>query len=61
MKKKSHTPEQIVRILWDAEAKLATGQTVEQVCRELGIGEGTYYKRRKQYGMMRTSKTTPKV
>jgi transposase-like protein len=52
MKKKSHTPEQIVRMLRDAEAKLATGQTVEQVCRELGIGEGTYYKWRKQYGRM---------
>jgi transposase-like protein len=52
MKKKSHTPEQIVRILRDAEAKLATGQTVEQVSREMGIGEGTYYKWRKQYGRM---------
>ena len=38
--------------LRDAEAKLATGQTVEQVCRELGIGEGAYYKWRKQYGRM---------
>jgi len=52
MKKKSHTPEQIVRVLRDAEAKLATGQTVEQVCRELAISEGTYYKWRKQYGRM---------
>jgi len=52
MKKKSHTPEQIVRIIREAEAKLAYGQTVEQVCRELGISEGTYYKWRKQYGRM---------
>jgi len=52
MKKKTHTPEQIVRALREAEAKLATGQTVEQLCRELAIGEGTYYKWRKQYGRM---------
>ena len=52
MKKRSHTPEQIVRIIRQVEAKLASGQTVEQVCRELGISEGTYYKWRKQYGRM---------
>jgi len=52
MKKKIHSPERIVRMLREADAKVASGSTVEQVCRELGISDGTYYKWRKQYGRM---------
>ncbi len=52
MKRKNHTAEQIVRELQQADASIAQGSTVEQVCRELGISEGTYYKWRKQYGRM---------
>ena len=28
------------------------GQTVEEVCRQIGISEATYYNWRKQYGQM---------
>ena len=52
MKKKRHTPEQIVKKLHLAETRLAEGLTVEQVCKEMGISEATYYKWRKEYGHM---------
>ena len=53
MKRKYHRPEQIVKLLRDAEAKLAQGQTVDEVCRQLGISDATYYNWRKQYGQMK--------
>lgn len=52
MKRKYRRPEQIVKLLRQAEAKLAEGQTVDEVCRQLGISDGTYYYWRKQYGKM---------
>ena len=55
MKRKYHRPEQIVKLLREAEAKLAQGQTVDQVCRQLGISDATYYNWRKQYGQMKFS------
>ena len=55
MKRKYHRPEQIVKTLREAEAKLAQGQTVDEVCRHLGIGNATYYNWRKQYGQMKLS------
>jgi putative transposase len=48
--KKRHTPEQIVRKLREAEAKLATGGSVPQVARELGISEATFHRWRNRYG-----------
>jgi len=32
---------------------LAQGHTVNQVCRQLGISDATYYNWRKQYGQMK--------
>jgi putative transposase len=52
MKRKYRRPEQIVKLLRQAEAKLAEGQTVDEMCRQLGISDGTYYYWRKQYGKM---------
>lgn len=46
------TPEQIIRKLRQAEVLSAQGKTVEQVCRELGVSDATYYKWRKDYGGM---------
>ena len=40
--KKRFTTEQIIRMLREAEGKLASGQGVPQVCRELGISESSY-------------------
>jgi transposase-like protein len=53
MKRKFHTPEQIVRKLRDADAAVASGSTIEQVCKQLGISDATYYNWRKQYGQMK--------
>jgi len=55
MKRKHHRPEQIVKLLREAEAKLAQGQTVDEVCRQLGISDATYYNWRKQYSQMKLS------
>jgi len=53
MKRKYRKPEQIVKLLREAEARLAEGQTVDEVCRQLGISDATYYNWRKQYGQMK--------
>jgi transposase-like protein len=42
-------------MLREAEIKLATGSTVGEVCRSLGITEQTYYRWRKSYGGMQVS------
>src|SRR5688500_20354029 len=52
---KRHSPEQIVRKLRQAEARLATGATVPQAARELGISEATFHRWRNHYGAMSTS------
>ncbi len=52
MKRKYRRPEQIVKLLRQAEAKLAEGQSVDEICRQMGISDGTYYYWRKQYGKM---------
>ena len=53
MKRKFHKPEQIVKKLREADAALSSGSTVEQVCRQLGISDATYYNWRRQYGQMK--------
>ena len=52
MKRKYRKPEQIVKLLRDAQAKLTEGQSIDDVCRQLGISDATYYNWRKQYGGM---------
>ena len=52
MKKTRHTPEQIIRMLRQAEAELATGSTVPQVAKELGISEATFHRWKTRYGGM---------
>jgi len=53
MKRKIHSPEQIIRMLREADAKIAAGSTIEQICKELGISDATYYTWRKNCGKMR--------
>jgi transposase-like protein len=53
MKRKLHTPEQIVKKLAEADAVIAGGGTVEEACRQLGISDATYYNWRRQYGRMK--------
>jgi transposase-like protein len=53
--KKRYTAEEIVKMLREADAKVAGGGTVEQACRELGISDATYYTWRKKYGRMKAN------
>lgn len=55
MARKRFKPEQIIQMLREAEIKLASGSTVGEVCRSLGITEQTYYRWRKSYGGMQVS------
>lgn len=52
MKQKHHTPEQIVGLLRQAEAKMAAGQGLEEVCKTFGVSAATYYRWRQSYGSM---------
>ncbi len=52
---KGYSPEQIVRKLREAEGKLASGSTVPEVSREMGISEATFHRWRKKYGGMSSS------
>ena len=49
-----YKPEQIINKLRQAEVLLARGSTVKEVANELGISEHTCYRRRKEYGGVRT-------
>jgi transposase-like protein len=53
MKRKRHTPEEIIRKLREAEAQLAAGATVAEVSKKLGVSENTYHRWRAQYGGMK--------
>ncbi len=52
MKRKYRKPEQIVKLLRQAQAQLAQGQSVDEMCRQLGISDSTYYYWCTQYGKM---------
>ena len=53
MVKKSHSPEQIINKLREAELLLNRGSIVSEASRKIGVTEQTYYRWRKEYGGMR--------
>ena len=55
MKRRRHTPEQIVRKLAEADKLLADGKGIEEVCRHLEIAESTFHRWRNQYGGMKVN------
>jgi len=55
--KKRHSPEQIVRKLRQADEKLASGASVPEVARELGVSETTFHRWRNRYGRMNPAET----
>jgi putative transposase len=55
MKRKRHSPEQIIRKLREAEALQAQGQGLAQVCQQLAVSEQTYHRWKNQYGSMPTA------
>jgi transposase-like protein len=55
MKQKRYTPTQIISMLRDAEADLAAGLTIGQICQKLSISEATFHRWRLQYGGMKAN------
>ena len=53
MKRRRHTPEQVIRKLREAERMLGEGKTIPEASKELGISEQTYHRWRNQYGRMK--------
>lgn len=50
--KSRHSAEQIVAKLRQADVALGKGMKVQEVCKQLGISEQTYYRWRTKYGGM---------
>jgi transposase-like protein len=53
MIKKRFTTEQIIGKLREAEVLQSKGESMESICRQLGVTEQTYYRWRKEYGGIR--------
>jgi putative transposase len=53
VKRRRHTPEQIVRELREVERLLGVGQTIAEAAKQVEISEQTYHRWRNQYGGMK--------
>ena len=53
MKRRRHTPEQVIRKLREADRLLAEGKTTVAVARHLEVSENTYHRWRNQFGGMK--------
>jgi putative transposase len=52
-RRKRHTPEQVIAKLREAEAMLAGGKKLAQVCQRLEVSEPTYHRWRERCGGMK--------
>jgi transposase-like protein len=55
MKRRRHTPEQIIRKLAEGEKLLGEGKPIDEVVRHLEITESTWHRWRNQYGGMKAN------
>jgi transposase-like protein len=55
MKKRHHTPEQIIRKLAEGDKLLNQGEELTEVCRQLEIAESTWHRWKAQYGGMKAN------
>ena len=55
MKRRRHTPEQIIRKLREAERMLGEGKTIPEAAKELQVSEQTFHRWRNQYGGMKAN------
>lgn len=53
MKRKRHTPEQVIRKLREADRMLGEGKTIAEVAKELEVSENTFHRWRNQFGGMK--------
>ena len=49
MKRKRHTPEEIIRKLREAATLLSGGESLEAVCKKLEVSPPTYHRWRQEY------------
>jgi putative transposase len=50
VRRRRHTPEQIIRKLREADRLLAEGREIPEVAKHLEVSEATYHRWRAQYG-----------
>ena len=55
MKRKRHSPEQVIRKLRNADQLLNQGQSVADVCRALEASAATYHRWQQLYGGMKAT------
>ena len=53
MKRRRHTPEQVIRKLAEGDKLLGQGQGLEEVVRHLEVTESTWHRWKSQYGGMK--------
>jgi putative transposase len=53
MKRRRHTPEQVIRKLAEGDKLLGLGKDLVEVCRQLEIAESTWHRWQNQYGGMK--------
>ena len=53
MKKKRHTPEEIIKKLREAEGLIAAGKGAEVAVRAIGVSVATYQRWKSRYGGMK--------
>ncbi len=53
MKRRRHTPEQVIRKLREAERLIGEGKTIPEAAKAIEISEQTYHRWRNQYGGMK--------
>jgi len=53
VKRRKHTPEQIIRKLREAEQMLSEGKQIPEVAKALGVSEQTFHRWRNTYGGMK--------
>ncbi len=53
MKRRRHTPEQVIRKLREADRMVGEGKTIPEVARALEISENTYHRWQRQFGGMK--------
>jgi len=59
VKRRRHTPQQIVRKLREADRLLGEGSEVPEVAKAMEVSEATYHRWRAQYGGMKANDVKP--
>ena len=53
VKRRRHTPEQVIRKLREADRMLGEGKSIPEIARALEISENTYHRWQRQFGGMK--------